>query len=202
MTTELHKLLNWKLLSGSHDFPGPEGGTCINEAALVVAGFPYKKIGSASDMPSCFSRPISAFAIQINDSMNDEFRQKLIPFVTRLAGSADKPEVEQARARMMVLRTVREIVAPVFDKINLPDVAMKLRHCTWDDLKQVTAYAAYAAKKAAYAAYAAEVDHIWTIQMSILDEALAMGNQAPPIDTALIVDRAAKAKTRQQEAIA
>jgi hypothetical protein len=26
-------ILNWKLPEGSHDFPGPDGGTCINEAA-------------------------------------------------------------------------------------------------------------------------------------------------------------------------
>jgi hypothetical protein len=32
-------ILNWKLLDGSHDFPGPDGGTCINEAAIVAAGF-------------------------------------------------------------------------------------------------------------------------------------------------------------------
>jgi hypothetical protein len=37
-------IINWKLLSGSHDFPGPDGGTCINEAAIVAAGFEYKKI--------------------------------------------------------------------------------------------------------------------------------------------------------------
>ena len=29
------KIINWKLLNGSHDFPGPDGGTCINEAAIV-----------------------------------------------------------------------------------------------------------------------------------------------------------------------
>ena len=32
-------ILNWKLKAGSHQFPGPDGGTCINEAALVAAGF-------------------------------------------------------------------------------------------------------------------------------------------------------------------
>ena len=27
-------ILNWKLKAGSHQFPGKDGGTCINEAAL------------------------------------------------------------------------------------------------------------------------------------------------------------------------
>ena len=34
---DFNSILNWRLLSGSHDFPGPEGGTCINEAAIVAA---------------------------------------------------------------------------------------------------------------------------------------------------------------------
>jgi hypothetical protein len=33
-------ILNWKLLPGSHKFPGPDGGTCINEAAVLACGFP------------------------------------------------------------------------------------------------------------------------------------------------------------------
>ena len=32
-------ILNWTLKKGSHKFPGPDGGTCINEAALVAMGF-------------------------------------------------------------------------------------------------------------------------------------------------------------------
>jgi hypothetical protein len=29
-------LLNWTLKTGSHPFPGPNGGTCINEDASVL----------------------------------------------------------------------------------------------------------------------------------------------------------------------
>jgi hypothetical protein len=28
-------ILNWRLKQGSHTFPGQDGGTCINEAAIV-----------------------------------------------------------------------------------------------------------------------------------------------------------------------
>ena len=37
-------ILNWKLKAGSHPFPGRDGGTCINEAALIAAGFEYRPI--------------------------------------------------------------------------------------------------------------------------------------------------------------
>src|SRR3954447_4792908 len=90
-------ILNWKLKEGSHPFPGKDGGTCINEAAIVAAGFPYQRVAQVEDMPECFSRPICKLAMQLNDTANDEERQRLLPFVTRLA-CADLQQVEAERA--------------------------------------------------------------------------------------------------------
>jgi hypothetical protein len=90
-------ILNWTLKVGSHPFPGPDGGTCINEAAIVAAGFAYQPVKTVEDMPECFSRPICQLAMWLNDEASDEERQQLLPFVTRLA-CADSPEVERARA--------------------------------------------------------------------------------------------------------
>ena len=85
-------ILNWKLKAGSHKFPGKDGGTCINEAAMIAAGFAYRPIRQVEDMPDCFSRPICRLAMQLNDDATDEERQRLLPFVTRLA-CADTPAV-------------------------------------------------------------------------------------------------------------
>ena len=90
-------LLNWKLKRGPHRFPGEDGGTCINEAALVAAGFEHTSIHAASDMPACFSRPICQLAMFLNDNSTDDQRQRLLPYVTRLA-CTDTPEVEELRA--------------------------------------------------------------------------------------------------------
>jgi hypothetical protein len=89
-------ILNWKLKRGSHKFPGEDGGTCINEAAIVAAGFPYQPVRFVESMPKCFSRPICRWAMYLNDSATDEQRQQLLPFVTRLA-CADTAEVELQR---------------------------------------------------------------------------------------------------------
>jgi hypothetical protein len=89
-------ILNWKLLGGSHLFPGKDGGTCINEAAVVAAGFEYRPIRNVRDMPSCFSRPICQLAMSLNDEAGGRDRQRLLPFVTRLA-CADTEEIEQQR---------------------------------------------------------------------------------------------------------
>jgi hypothetical protein len=51
-------ILNWKLKEGSHQFPGKDGGTCINEAAMVAAGFEYRPVRRVEDMPTCFSREL------------------------------------------------------------------------------------------------------------------------------------------------
>jgi hypothetical protein len=67
-------ILNWKLKRGSHMFPGQDGGTCINEAAIVAADFPYQPVYAVEDMPDCFSRPICALTMQLNDEASDEER--------------------------------------------------------------------------------------------------------------------------------
>jgi hypothetical protein len=96
-------ILNWKLKRGSHTFPGKDGGTCINEAAVVAAGFPYRPVRSVQDLPDCFSRPICTLAMQLNDEASDEERQHLLPFVTRLA-CRDTVEVEQQREAYIAAR--------------------------------------------------------------------------------------------------
>jgi len=98
-------ILNWKLKAGSHPFPGKDGGTCINEAAIVAAGFEYRPVRQVEDMPKCFSRPICRLAMQLNDMSNDAERQHLLPFVTRLA-CADTSQVEWERAAYIASRTV------------------------------------------------------------------------------------------------
>jgi hypothetical protein len=90
-------ILNWTLQRGSHQFPGKSGGTCINEAALVTAGFPYRPVWSVHLMPRCFSRPICRLAMHLNDEATDSERQRLLPFVTRLT-CADTRAVERKRA--------------------------------------------------------------------------------------------------------
>src|SRR5215217_4852529 len=92
-------ILNWKLKVGSHRFPGKDGGTCINEAALVAAGFEYRPIRRVENMPECFSRPICRLAMQLNDSAREAERQRLLPFVARLA-CADTPEIERERGEL------------------------------------------------------------------------------------------------------
>jgi len=36
--------------------PGKDGGTCINEAAIVAAGFEYQPVRRVEDMPDAYGR--------------------------------------------------------------------------------------------------------------------------------------------------
>ena len=127
-TAQFQRMLEWKLLRGSHEFPGPDGGTCVNEAAIVAAGYPYRAIYRAKDLPASFSRPIALFALCLNDTLDDELRQGLLmPFVTRLAGSADTPKIEMMRAEFMLKRTAAEILAPALARSGYPEIAERCR---------------------------------------------------------------------------
>lgn len=104
-------MLNWKLRKGSHEFPGDDGGTCINEAAIVAAGLEYRPVVCALDCPPCFSQPIADYAISLNDAMPNSLRQKLLmPFVMRLANTADTDNVEQIRTQYIVETVMHKIV--------------------------------------------------------------------------------------------
>ncbi len=99
-------ILNWKLKQGSHPFPGKDGGTCVNEAAVVAAGYEYRPIRAAEDMPDVFSRPICRYAMLLNDEATDQERQQLLPFVTRLA-CADTPQIEREREMYIIAHSKR-----------------------------------------------------------------------------------------------
>jgi hypothetical protein len=109
-------ILNWKLQTGSHEFPGPDGGTCVLEAAALAAGFVYRPVISVEDdLPECFSRVVASYAISLNDNIvDDDIRQGLLPFVPRLAGTADLPVVEYHRAEFILVETVKRILVPAF----------------------------------------------------------------------------------------
>lgn len=97
-------ITDWKLLRRSHEFPGPDGGTCINEAAIVACGMEYKKIDYLNDLPPCFSKVVGGFAMFLNDMFSDEQRELLMPFVTQLSGTASDDRVEYTRFTFLVER--------------------------------------------------------------------------------------------------
>jgi hypothetical protein len=88
-----------KLDSGAHGVPSREHPElCINEAAVIAAGLPYRPVGDVKDFPQCFSKPIGYFALELDEMMPPKVRQRrLMPFVCRIAGTRGSARVEKKR---------------------------------------------------------------------------------------------------------
>ena len=129
MPFDFQQLANFRLARGSHKQPNKGGNICVNEAAVIAAGFQYREIRDVSCLPDCFSRPVSEYAIYLNDFMMHRVRNELlVPFITRLPGTSDAPWVEEERARLIVVETVRRIVAAEYDEIwRKPKLAARCR---------------------------------------------------------------------------
>jgi len=129
MPFDFQQLANFRLARGSHKQPNKGGNICVNEAAVIAAGFQYREIRDVSCLPDCFSRPVSEYAIYLNDFMMHRVRNELlVPFIIRLPGTSDAPWVEEERARLIVVETVRCIVAAEYDEIwRKPKLAARCR---------------------------------------------------------------------------
>jgi len=170
--------------------------------------------------------------------MPHDLRQELLmPFLTRLAGTADRPEIEAARAKLIVFRSIRDI-APL--KLRSSGLVSQARRCEQaedfdaavdaarnaaDTILYILDFAArdahYAATETRYVAAdavrsaailcadfvgtpadtAAQTDtsvrrKLFTIGVSILDEAIRLGKQAEAVDNALVAERMEKIKQR------
>ena len=98
MPFDFQQLANFRLARGSHKQPNKGGNICVNEAAVIAAGFQYREIRDVSCLPDCFSRPVSEYAIYLNDFMMHRVRNELlVPFIPRLPGTSDAPWVEEER---------------------------------------------------------------------------------------------------------
>jgi len=128
------RLLNWRILRGSHEFPGPDGGTCVNEAAIVAAGYPYTPVRRIDDCPASFSRPLALYAMCLNEIvLDDMLRQELLLPSSPARWRRGHPEVDLQRVALILQRTVAEIVPEAFDWLGRSREARRCRAVTTAD---------------------------------------------------------------------
>lgn len=210
MTTAFDQTLNWKLRKGSHEFPGKHGGTCINEAAIVAAGFPYCTVHDAHDCPPCFSRLFAQFLIGLNDAMRANLRQHmLMPFVTKLVGTADTEEIELERATIMIDRSIMILrswkVIPTM--MSLAMVARARDRALVGERDEATGRLVSIAKALIEAFEYTAIDlkrekPIYMLACNVLREAMRIGNQGTEVPRVLLEARMGEecAKAEQREA--
>lgn len=181
------------LSKGSHK---PNGKYCVMELVSVLAGEPW------GDKPTCVASTLRQYCITLNDRMPDDVRQRLLPYVPRLIGTApESREVAQKRAHLCTDRVVRVFAPLALDACGRTEDAARLRSVapivdqgTARDGRRV-AYAAYAANSACAAAYydaydaydaardaacaavcaaAVDADAAWDEALQLLDDLLAV----------------------------
>jgi hypothetical protein len=117
-----------ELKSGSHD--SAERGMCVMEAVAYIANEPF------TDHPACACPVISVFLRSYNDSVSNDVRQTLKPFIPRLIGTNSGPAVEERRSLIATDWLVRTyapawlrlagLVTQAHTLASLPIITMKI----------------------------------------------------------------------------
>ena len=150
-----------RLDSGSHTTFA--GGHCAMEVVAWLAGEGH------TDAPACASVVLRRFTIGVNDRWDDTQRQRLVPFLPRMVGTAGDGK-DEARSYSALDWLIRTFTPAWLDLAGLSESAAELRGLrqiadlaaaqaagpvVWD-IKQKAAAAAAAAGDAAWAAAARE----------------------------------------------
>lgn len=83
-----------RLTAGKH--ASPQHGACVMELASMLAGEDF------SDHPQSVSRPIAAFLRLYNDALDDDRRQDLYDYASRVVGTSARPTVEALRSHRLI----------------------------------------------------------------------------------------------------
>ena len=121
---------------------------CIMELIAQLTG------ESWGDAPSCVAPTLRSYCITLNDRMPDDVRQRLLPYVPHLVGTApESHEVAQARVFLCADRTVRVFASLALEASGRTEDAGRLRSLPPIIDRATAREAAYAATDAAAYAY-------------------------------------------------
>lgn len=118
MSIEAIDLAEIHLEVGAH--ASPKAGFCVMELAAYLAHEKH------SDHPQCVSPVLGAFLRKWNDSVEDEFRQKLKPYAARVLNTAGDGKDER-RAWLATDWLIRVCAPAWLDLAKLPQHGAALR---------------------------------------------------------------------------
>lgn len=134
-------MLDLELSVGPHSDPAE--GTCFLEAVALIAGEPH------SDRPRCVSPMLGKLGRRLNDHLPDDLRQRLIPLIPRMVGTADDG-LDEAREQLALDWLFRTYVPTWLDLIGLGEHSTTLRNTPQlDDAVPIMLSARAAAKATA-----------------------------------------------------
>jgi hypothetical protein len=95
-------------------------GVCALEAAAWAAGEPH------SDHPTCVCWVLGAYVRRVNDTVGTRDRQRLLPYVPRLVGTAATEEVRERRAAVILQLALSRVGAPLCAALGCEEAAAAL----------------------------------------------------------------------------
>jgi len=139
-----------KLLKGSHPNTGETGSGCLMNVVSYLNGDQ-----EITDRPACACPVVMPIAIWLNDYMNDDERQQLLPFVERISGSRTY-DVDVLTARALVAARFEDVCAKSATK-HAAKYAEYAKYAKYaESAKYAAKYSKYAKYDAKYARHAAE----------------------------------------------
>ena len=168
-----------------------DNGLCVMETVHWLSG--AKDAGETpTDKPECACPVLGAFAIRLNDSLNDRNRQKLLLLALPLTNTRS-PEHKKVRAGFLVTAVINRILPQAFEK-RWPEHAKAMREAeTLQEAREVCLSAKKDANAAAYAADAADAAAAYAADAADAASAAAYAAAADAADAASAAAYAAAA---------
>jgi hypothetical protein len=160
MTMVSHQTV--KLSKGKHS--SPHDGACVMELASMLAGERF------TDHPETVSPAIGSFLRAYNDSVEDDRRQDLYAYASKVVGTRGSDEVERARAdRLMQWAADRQALG--WSRL-LPPAVRALRAKRRPSLDASGTHAVHAIRR--------HTDESHAAALALIDELIAIGGSPEP----------------------
>jgi hypothetical protein len=173
MTNASHQTI--KLGRGKH--ASPESGACVMELASMLAGERF------SDHPRSVSRVIGAFLRGYNDTLDDDRRQDLYAYASRVVGTAACHDVEDLRLARLLgwADEMRRRRRSLLRRFTSPRVSRARRH----DPEAVGTYAVRVLPQitdAVHASVLAMVDELVSVSgETLIESPMPAARRAEPV---------------------
>lgn len=113
----------FRLFMGGHKPPvdGQPLELCFDETVAWMFGEIH------TDMPQCMCPVFASYGMRLNDRLDDEERQLMIPLLARCGGTRSTLDVARKRSFALSDVSIREVMPMALDAAKHPDLATKLR---------------------------------------------------------------------------
>jgi hypothetical protein len=161
-----------RLGKGKHS--SPDDGACVMELASMLAG------ESFTDHPTSVCPVIGSFLRAYNDSVDDDRRQDLYEYASKVVGSRMSADVQRARAERLMAWAL-QFQRARWTRRAVPERLRTLARHRHPSLESVGTHAVHAISR--------HNDGTHRAALQAIDELLAIGTEQPPAPEPATLER-------------